>query len=295
MVIYKYYDIEIQRLPRISEQSLKQTPPITFKDLPDKEVIRSAVNIASPVMKAMILFMASSGAAKAETLSLTIDTYMKSVESYCKSQDIYQIIDTLNNMEDVVPTFNILRIKTNKYYTTFCSPEAVTAINHYLLSRTDQLTPESKLFKFGDVSVTLSFEKINDELGLGTIGDDGKGYRRFRSHMLRKFHASALYNDGMALDKVNDLQGKSKNKVDSVYFMTNPEDLKLDYIEHLSAVTINEDVEKITIKSPEFLKLENELEHKKQEVESMNDRLSAIENMIYANDGLIGVVDKFKK
>ena len=65
-----------------------------------------------------------------------------------------------------------------------------------------------------------SFEMINDTLGLGRVGK----YRRFRSHMLRKFHASALYNDGMSLDKVNDLQGKAKNKTDQAYFMTNPEE-----------------------------------------------------------------------
>ncbi len=77
-----------------------------------------------------------------------------------------------------------------------------------------------------------SFEMINDTLGLGRVGR----YLRFRSHMLRKFHASALYNDGMGIDKVNDLQGKAKNKTDAAYFMTNPDDLKYEYIQHLPAV-----------------------------------------------------------
>ena len=77
--------------------------------------------------------------------------------------------------------------------------------------------------------------------------------------------------------------------------MDNPERLREVYIEHMDAITINLEVNSLDIKSPDYIKLENELENKKQEVESMNDRLSAIENMIYANDGLIGVVDKFKK
>ena len=98
------------------------------------------------------------------------------------------------------------------------------------------------------------FIKINEKLGLGKVGH----LNRFRSHMLRKFHASALYNDGMSLDKVNDLQGKAKNKTDASYFMTNPEDLKYEYIQHLPAVTINTDVEKLSIKSPEFIQIENE-------------------------------------
>jgi Phage integrase family. len=59
------------------------------------------------------------------------------------------------------------------------------------------------------------FERINEELGFGKVGN----YNRFRSHMLRKFHASALYNDGMSRDNVNDLQGKAKNKTDDAYFI----------------------------------------------------------------------------
>ena len=79
----------------------------------------------------------------------------------------------------------------------------------------------------------------------------------FRSHMLRRFHASALYNDGMSLNDVNDLQGKSKNRTDQTYFMINPENLKYEYIEHLPAVTINTEVKKLHVKSHEFFKIEN--------------------------------------
>lgn len=53
-----------------------------------------------------------------------------------------------------------------------------------------------------------SFEMINDTLGLGRVGR----YLRFRSHMLRKFHASALYNDGMSIDKENDCRERPKTK-----------------------------------------------------------------------------------
>ena len=112
--------------------------------------------------------------------------------------------------------------------------------------------------------------------------------------MLRKYHATALYNDGLALDKINDLQGKTKNKTDSVYFMTNPEDLKLEYIEHLPALTMSKDVEKVTIKSPEFKRLEIELADKTEEVESVNERLNNIERIL-GELGIDSIVDKAKK
>lgn len=79
----------------------------------------------------------------------------------------------------------------------------------------------------------------------------------FRSHMLRKFHTSALYNDDMSLGKVNDLPEKAKNKTYATYFMTNPDDLKYEYIQHLLAITTNNDVEKLSVKSSQFNQMEN--------------------------------------
>ena len=272
--IYRYFEIEIVDLPKINKKGVKTTEPIKFKDLPDKEIIRNAIKISNPTMTAIIYFMASSGCARTETLNLTIRDYINALSDYTDKTDIYDILDELGPDCNVIPTFNVLRQKTGKYYTTYCSPEAVISINSYLLSRKDPLTDESPLFKIDKVYFITRFIEINNELGLGKIGN----FNRFRSHMLRKFHASALYNDGMSLDNVNDLQGKAKNKTDASYFMTNPEDLKYEYIKHLPAVTINQDVEKLSIKSPEFIQMENrnkelssELDGIKSELDSMRD------------------------
>ena len=275
---YKFYDIEIYELPKISSKSINKATPIYFKDLPDKEIIREAIDIASPRMKAIILFICSSGCGRAETLSLTIGDYIDSLSEYVpikNNRGIMTIIDIISENDNIVPTFNILRKKTNKYYTTYCSPEAVKAINTYLLSRTDRLTKNSPLFKISGPYLLSSFQKINDELGLGRVGE----YGRFRSHMLRKFHASALYNDGMNMDNVNDLQGKAKNKTDQAYFMINPEDLKYEYIQHLPAVTINTDVEKLSIKSPEYMKMEKENESLRFEVGNMRNELDEMREL----------------
>ena len=274
---YKFYDIEIQSLPKVTKQSLRKPQPIYYKDLPDKEVIREAFKIASPLMKAIILFSCSSGCARAEALSLTIQDYIDAVSEYLprRRMDIFEVIDFLNEKDDVVPTFNLRRKKTNKYYITYCSPEAVNAINAYILTRKDPVKNDSPLFNVSPTHLGRSFQKINDTLNLGNVGK----YARFRSHMLRKFHASALYNDGMSIDKVNDLQGKSKNTTDEVYFMTNPEDLKYEYIRHLPAVTINMDVEKLSIKSPEFLQLENDKKKLETELEVIKREMADIRSM----------------
>ena len=276
IAIYKYFEIEILDIPQINPKSVKTPEPITFKDLPDKEVIREAINISDPRMKAIIYFMASSGCARTETLNLTIGDYVDALSEYTGESDIYSIINNWKYGEDnVIPTFSVLRQKTGKYYTTYCSPEATNAINSYLLSRKDPLDNESPLFNIHEDYLIKKFTSINNELGLGKAGT----YNRFRSHMLRKFHASALYNDGMSLDKVNDLQGKAKNKTDASYFMTNPEDLKYEYITHLPAVTINKDVEKLSIKSPEFMQMEKENDSLRSEVVTMRNEFNEMREL----------------
>lgn len=273
--IYKYYEIEILDLPRMNTKGIRTPEPITFKDLPDKTIIRKALSVANPRMSAIIYFMASTGCARRETLNLTIQDYINALGDYTDKTDIFEVIDEIKGRDDIVPTFSVLRQKTNKYYTTYCSPEAVAAINSYLLSRTDPLTDKSPLFKIHEDYFTQAFERINEELGLGKVGN----YNRFRSHMLRKFHASALYNDGMSLDNVNDLQGKAKNKTDASYFMTNPDDLKYEYIKHLHAITINKDVEKLSIKSPEFIQLENQKNRLESEISSIRAEMGDVKDM----------------
>ena len=276
---YEHFDIEIHKLPSFNKNN--NTPPINYKNLPDKEIIRAAIDIAHPVMKPIILFMVSSGCAKAETLNLTIMDYMKATYDYHQTDNIKEMINRLNQIEDVIPTFHLKRQKTGKYYTAFCSPESVRAINLYLSDRKDPLTPEKKLFKINKDHFSVKFGEINDELGLGKVGV----FRRFRSHMLRKFHASALMNDGMSRETINDLQGKSKNRVDEAYFFNTDESLREEYIKHLSAVTMSKEVEKVTVKSPEYIKLENKNRDLKDTVtqqqakyESIIKRIEALEN-----------------
>ena len=110
--------------------------------------------------------------------------------------------------------------------------------------------------------------------------------------MLRKFHASQLFNDNCSIEFVDALQGRGKDATHSSYFMENPEKLREEYINHLDCLMINWN--NITYKSPEYLELEGKYQEKEVEVKTMNNRLSAIEEMLF-DDGLCNVLDKFKK
>ena len=275
---YKHYEIEIHDLPSLNKKNIKLSTPLKFKDLPDKELIKKALKIANPLMRAIILFMSSSGCARAETLSLTVKDYLDATKEYHNSDDIAEAVKIMHD-KDIVPTFYLKRIKTNKYYFTFCSPEANREIINYLLLREDldnDKLDEIQLFKCNTSYFERHFAKINNTLDLGKIGPHNK----FKSHILRKFHATNLYNDKMSLEEIDALQGRSKEATHSSYFTEDPNKLKEKYLEHLDCITINMDVNQLDIKSPEFVKLENENVTLKEELSKVDDimeRLSKLE------------------
>ena len=79
-----------------------------------------------------------------------------------------------------------------------------------------------------------NFCDLNEKCGGGKVA----GMNRIRSHMLRKFHASRLYNDGLSIDKIDALQGRAKDNTHSAYFKESPEKLKEVYIEHMDCLGI---------------------------------------------------------
>jgi len=275
--IYNHYEIEIHKIPAISKRNTLKAAPLTYDDLPTREIIQKALEISKPGMRAIILFMTSSGSARRETFNLTIADFIKATYNYHKSEDLVEAIQIMDGKDDIIPMWKLKRQKTNKYYITFSSPESTEAIINYLLSSNRIIDLDSPLFKFNLKYLNDSFKKINNTLDLGKAGT----YIRFRSHTLRKFHASQLYNDGMPIEYVDSLQGRSKNSVHSSYFMEDPEKLKQMYMEHMHAISINTEVNTLDVKSKEFIKLEKsyddlQVKHEKLELDLVS-RLEALE------------------
>ena len=223
---YRFHDVEI---PDIGNIKYNPDYQMNYKDLPSREHIKKAVEISEVGLQAMILFMASSGTAKAETLSLTVNDFIKATNSYHDSDSIAGVLDSLEN-KSIVPVFYLKRIKTNKYYYTFCTPEATAYIIKYLKSRSN-LKKSSKLFDYSSSAVTAKFREINDLNGWGFRGK----YRFFRPHALRKFHAS---NISLSSETVDELQGRGKSEVHDAYIKTKPEDLKKSYKNKMANVCI---------------------------------------------------------
>lgn len=230
---YKHFEIEIPILPIVKYKTDYQ---LNYYDLPKKTDILKVISIVPLDMKALILFMSSSGTSKSETLSLTVNDFIKGCSDYFTSDYLESILYELSLMDNVVPTIYLKRIKTDKYYYTFCSPEATMYIVKYLRTR-ESLSLNDKLFPFSKSSLTIKFQRINDHMGWGKRGH----YRFFRSHTLRKFHAS---NIGLPAEYIDALQGRQKNKIHETYIKTNPKELKKYYMDNMDNVRIFPKVKK---------------------------------------------------
>lgn len=227
---YLHFEIELPYLPDAKYNKIYET---NYLDLPTKEHIKQALEIVPIDLKAIILFMSSSGTAKAETLSLTVEHFINATQEYHDGGTIKEILDKLEKKSNVIPTFYLKRIKTDKYYYTFCSPEASFHIIKYLKTR-QNLTLNDKLFDFSSSLLLTRFQEINDKMKWGFKGK----YRFFRSHTLRKFHAS---NIGLSAEYIDSLQGRSKNIVHETYIKTNPRKLKEIYKSAMKNVMLYDD------------------------------------------------------
>ena len=231
ITFYKHYEIEIPHLPNVQYEKEYET---NYLDLPTKNHIKQALDICELPFKALILFMASSGTAKAETLSLSVDDFISACSEYYNSTTLEDILFDLSLRDDIVPTIYLKRIKTDKYYYTFCSTEASKYIIKYLRQRKN-LKLKDRLFPFSGSLVMNKFQEINDKLEWGFKGK----YRFFRTHTLRKFHAS---NIQLSSEYVDALQGRSKSKVHETYIKTNPSNLKKIYMENMKNILIYDEL-----------------------------------------------------
>lgn len=272
---YIHHEIEIGKLPSWNFRNASVQEPITYNDLPDRTIIKKAVEMSKPLMRSIILFLSSTGMSKVDMRKLTIKDFIDATMDYHKSTDIKNALEILNNTtKPIIPIWRKRRSKTNKYFITFNTSECTSEILNYLQSRKN-LDPYDILFPIPEHYFTLQFEKINDALNLGYVG----AYRRFRGHMLRKFHASNLEKAGMDRYKINVLQGKSNNAVDDVYFFQDEEELKKDYIDCMCGLLIFTEVEKINIETEEvqLIKMENEqLRMEIDEVRRMKEDIEKI-------------------
>ena len=274
MTIYRHFEITIPPLPYYSLKDVRRTPPINYDDLPDRQILSECLNVGSPLVRALILFMSSSGISRIDVLNLTINDYLEATSDYHDHDNSVKYAIRDMREQDIVPTFYLSRQKTGQDYFTFCSHEACKSINTYLLTRTEILTRDRPLFKVNERYINMIFERLNGYFMLGKVGN----YNRLRPHMLRKYHASQLAEAGMSTEHINLLQGRKVQGVaHESYIRIKPETLREEYIEALPYLVI-EDVNKYKTQTQILTEENKQLKEREDKLKDILLRLEKLEN-----------------
>ena len=269
--LLRHNNITIYELPYWNPRQNKKPKPMKYRYLISPEELQKAYKRSNLVTKAIITFMISSGCDKNTTLKLTVKDFLKATYNYHGTMDIQTALTVLNNeINPVIPTWDLRRQKTNKDYTTFSTPESTKDILIYLSSRKN-LSLDDPLFQVSPAHLTRTLRELNDSLGLGEYND----YGRLRCHMLRKYHASHLELNKkdeplMTKDDIDYLQGRGKSSIHEAYFIENDDYLRGKYVEVMYRVTL---FPKNSIDSQEYNDIKKENEKLRSEVLSEKQRL----------------------
>lgn len=274
---YTEFDIELGKL-KLNRTKHQET----IADIPDKNDIRLAMEYAIPKYKSIITLMLSSGMGASEITSLTYQNFLDSISEYLKTslkeplnvEEIISKLDINNNL--IVPSWNVIRIKTGMYYTTFSTPESL----NYLLKYLHYSPPQNVMDKLYRTKKNSSkglkldalfryFTRLNNQCGFG------KPYRQsyLRSHALRKLFATTLYSKNIQQTYVDFFLGHRINSVTESYFKSNPKSLKEQYIGCIEDLSI-QDTEVHTIESKEYKEiksLRSEVDELKRIIEDKNE------------------------
>jgi integrase len=299
---YAEYEIQLPKTFRTNARSDKVE--ILFDDLPTMEDIKHILQYANPAFKAIMLLGVSSGMGRAEICSLTFKHLCDaiSLDPYPKTLD--ELIVSIRDKTDIIPLWQIKRIKTDHKYFTYSSPESLDAIMNYLedlnrkvkryveKDRIANLTfkPDTNLFlnrhlcPISPTLMSLTYQRLNEKAGFSKSNDS----RYIRPHILRKVFASTLEKNKMPHLMTRWLMGHNLDSTTSAYFKADPQTIKEEYLKALNYLTTNaveiklinqyEDLaEKLDQKDDEIIKLKAE---KDEEMAEMKRELKLVKDLL---------------
>lgn len=238
---YHAHEIDLPRVKTRNVQPLlKNTKP-----LPTRDDILGMLAHSTPRMRAMILVTASSGMAQNEMRHLTVGQFMDGCDG------------------DNVTTLHVRRLKVNKDYITFLSPEATEAVLVYIADRErregrklgkDDLIFATRTGKPTDRrDIVRAFARVAEQSG---IENDAGTFNRVRPHAMRKFFYSTLLNNGADVFFAKFLMGHGIDETHETYFRADVSKLKARYLTFLPHLSI-EGVDVRVIESHEYRELKD--------------------------------------
>jgi integrase len=271
MGVRSFYDSFEIELPKIKGERRKARTLEENNKTPTKEDIQAALKVCDPLERAIILVGASSGLASNEIRNLKINDFRRGYDQKAR-----------------VTTLELRREKTGVNFVTFLSAEATQTVNEYLYFRDRDARAETarrklqldkqKIIKddgylFISRQVKADFlETGNEELRKLSENALQKLYRAIsekirknskkgiynviRSHNMRKFFNSTLYNSECGEFYIEYWMGHSIDETRAAYFRANSDKLREIYLKYMPYLTIQKEAD--VSESPEYLRIRQE-------------------------------------
>ena len=289
--VYTHYEIEIHKLPSFASKQIDKTYKMKHSDLLTKKELIDGYYEANNLVKCIIVFGISSGLSKVDMLNLTVGDFLDACSDYTTQRGVLNQLLELKDKSYIIPCFEGNRRKTDSSFITFCSPEAAEHIIQYLLGENVklqeeelELTRDHKLFNITASYVSAVFQNINKKLNLGKAGK----FVRFRCHMLRKFHASTLFNTEIltwSVEEIDTLQGRAMDMTHQAYFKNSKEKLFKKYYACVDELMLFKSIHEIDKEAYDKLAEENkfyknEMEEQKKTIDAIKKAQQELEDML---------------
>jgi integrase len=268
---YRCFDIELPNLPR---QDKRAKPLEKHNKIPTKEDLQEVLKICDPLEKAVLLIGAASGLSAQEIITLKVGDFKNGYDR-----------------DDGITILELVREKTGVRFCTFLTPEASNAILNYMafrgrtektgkldrlnhLKKQNVLSDNDFLFIRRHIYDSYLENGSEDERRLDTdafmkvyrgISEKAQkntpygDWNLIRSHNIRKFYNSTLYNAGCQAWFIEYTMGHTLDDTRSAYFRASPEKLKEIYKKFVPYLTVQKELD--LSESPEYqaIKSENDI------------------------------------
>lgn len=298
--VYKKSRVRIPFIPPMNEINAKHNEVIRFEDYLTADELRQGIQYLPPIQQARMMAMVSGGLSNDECASLkTKEHFIDALYDYHQCDDDMEALKWLAKSDNVLWVICIKRGKTGKPFYAIMNPETVTLTARAKLKEKrlrEKLYPTAKNY-FG-----VCCRNINESLNFGKAG----GKTRFRPHMFRKFHSTAVRGNyhisdvGLTPSEIDELQGRGMTSVQSTYIKSNPKKQKFLYCQVINQISlwhkygfkvIDDDIELFVIDDAEkSKKLEKENKKLKEQLEISQDIRSEVKELI-SDKGIDEVVD----
>lgn len=279
--VYAYQDIEIPRLPSITNKEKE-----SYTDILTKQEITRAIENSNTKMKAIITFLASSGLRVSDLVQLSVRDFLVATKDYHRYEEedlsdkvVHDILHILSQKREMIPLFEIVSQKTRVVHFTFCSPEASSFVVQMLRERYMRkgVSIDDSLFGLKTGSIGVNFQRLSDKLQMKWK----TRRRRFHPHALRKWFATTLQNNDVDFLAVEFLLGHTLKSVTSSYYFANPEKIRLKYERVVDELCFVTRVHHVDLVGAEH----RELQELKKENRLIRDKLYEVEELLSALRG----------